>query len=44
MISAHRLPAAYPPLGLWFGIAMGLLIFLSALGTHARIPYLPKPS
>jgi Na+/melibiose symporter-like transporter len=36
-------PAAYPPLGLWFGAAMGILILLSALGTHARIPYLPKP-
>ncbi len=37
-------PAAYPPLGLYFGIAMGVLIFLSAIGTHARIPYLKKPS
>jgi GPH family glycoside/pentoside/hexuronide:cation symporter len=37
-------PAAYPPLGVWFGLAMGVLIFLSAIGTHSRIPYLPKPS
>jgi GPH family glycoside/pentoside/hexuronide:cation symporter len=36
-------PAAYPPLGLFFGVAMGLLILASALGTHSRIPYLPQP-
>ncbi len=36
--------ASYPPIGLWFGIAMGTLIFLSALGTHSRIPYLPRPA
>ena len=35
---------AYPPMGLWFGIAMGLIILLSGLGTHSRIPYLPKPA
>ncbi len=34
---------AYPPMGLWFGIAMGVLIVLSAAGTHSRIPYLPQP-
>ena len=37
-------PAAYPPLGLWFGMAMGVLILISALGTHSRIPYLPRPA
>jgi Na+/melibiose symporter-like transporter len=36
-------PAAYSPLGLWFGIAIAAIILISALGTHRRIPYLPKP-
>jgi Na+/melibiose symporter-like transporter len=36
-------PANYPPMGLWVGLAMGLVILLSAVGTHSRIPYLPRP-
>jgi Na+/melibiose symporter-like transporter len=37
-------PSNYPPMGLWVGIAMGIAIFLSAVGTHSRIPSLPKPA
>jgi Na+/melibiose symporter-like transporter len=37
-------PANYPPMGLWIGMAMGVAIFLSAAGTHSRIPYLPRPA
>ena len=33
-------PHAYPPMALFFGIAMMVLIFLSAIGTHSRIPHL----
>jgi Na+/melibiose symporter-like transporter len=36
-------PAAYPGLGVFFGAAMAVIIFASALGTHSRIPTLPKP-
>ena len=35
--------AAYPPFGLFFGIAAALAVLVSALGTHARIPFLPVP-
>jgi Na+/melibiose symporter-like transporter len=36
-------PAAYPRVGMAFGIAMAVAILASALGTHARIPSLPRP-
>jgi GPH family glycoside/pentoside/hexuronide:cation symporter len=36
-------PAAYPGLGALFGGIMMVAILLSSLGTHHRIPYLPKP-
>lgn len=39
----HLDPAAYPPMALTMGIAMGLLIFASAAGTHHRIPFLIRP-
>lgn len=34
-------PSAYPPLGIFFGALMAVLILASAIGTHSRIPYLP---
>lgn len=34
--------AAYPRFGLACGAAAGLSVLLSALGTHARIPHLPR--
>ncbi len=37
-------PAAYGPLGLWFGLAAAVLILISTMGTHDRIPYLPTAS
>jgi Na+/melibiose symporter-like transporter len=37
-------PAAYPGVGVTFGIAMAVAILASALGTHSQIPLLPKPS
>ncbi len=37
-------PAAYPALGLCFGAMMTLLILVSAVGTHSRIPFLPRPT
>jgi len=37
-------PNAYPPMARFFGMAMGLLILASALGTHSRIPYLTRPA
>jgi len=36
-------PAAYPGLGLLFGLVMIVTILASALGTHSRIPYLRPP-
>jgi GPH family glycoside/pentoside/hexuronide:cation symporter len=36
-------PSGYPAMGLFAGITMGTVIFLSAFGTHSRIPYLPQP-
>jgi Na+/melibiose symporter-like transporter len=35
-------PEAYPPFGLAFGALMAVTVFLSAIGTHDRIPSLPK--
>lgn len=35
-------PHAYPTMGLFFGVVMAVAILLSALGTHSRIPHLPK--
>lgn len=37
-------PDAYPAMGLVFGIAMAVVVFASALGTHDRIPSLPTPT
>ena len=34
---------AYPPFALTFGALMCVTIWLSAAGTHDRIPYLPQP-
>lgn len=36
-------PAAYPAFGLCFAAVMGVTILVSALGTHDRIPTLPRP-
>jgi len=36
-------PHGYPPFGATFGVVMLVTITLSALGTHSRIPFLPKP-
>ncbi|MDG2304510.1 MAG: MFS transporter [Candidatus Binatia bacterium] len=36
-------PAVYPPFAFVFGILICVAIFVSALGTHNRVPYLPKP-
>lgn len=36
-------PAGYPRFGLFFGGLMAVAILISALGTHSRIPYLPRP-
>jgi Na+/melibiose symporter-like transporter len=36
-------PAVYPGLGALFGGVIMLAIVLSSLGTHHRIPHLPKP-
>ncbi len=36
-------PSAYPPFGLAYGVAMFVVILLSGLGTHSRIPHLPGP-
>ena len=35
-------PSAYPGLGRFFGLLMACAILLSALGTHNRIPHLPR--
>lgn len=35
---------AYPPFALAFAVVMFLTIWISAYGTHDRIPYLPKPT
>jgi GPH family glycoside/pentoside/hexuronide:cation symporter len=37
-------PASYPPMGMFFGIAIGVAILFSAAGTHSRIPTLRGPS
>jgi Na+/melibiose symporter-like transporter len=34
---------AYPPFGVFFGVAAALTVLVSALGTHGRIPFLPVP-
>ncbi|MGD8863320.1 MAG: MFS transporter [Myxococcales bacterium] len=35
-------PAGYPVMGMAMGVLMAVAIFASALGTHERIPHLPK--
>jgi Na+/melibiose symporter-like transporter len=37
-------PAAYPPFGLLLAALLFLSVLASALGTHSRIPYLPRPA
>jgi len=37
-------PSAYSPMALSLGIAMGLLILASGVGTHHRIPWLIRPT
>ncbi|MCP4003320.1 MAG: hypothetical protein GY725_03910 [bacterium] len=37
-------PAAYAPMGLFFGGLMTFSILFSALGTHSRIPHLTSPA
>ena len=35
-------PAGYAPMGLWMGLLIAVVIFVSAYGTHDRIPYLEQ--
>jgi len=39
-LTPQQNPAVYPAMGAIFGFLMAVVIFLSALGTHSRIPHL----